>query len=1411
MGYFFLVLFFTFLRMEKEFIDCTTRSINFERSVGSSLVSKIFPFLLNGNEFVKKSSKINIILSVIIIAFYIYGSMMPTTLKVFKNNYRSHVEGDFLLYSKVISYILIVDCDTPTKILQSPAFYIFAVFSICYVIYFIIVIFFQKYLPNKYIQTFLFIFSDPIPSFSLFLNFANSYFGFSFYTKSMNIYKWMYLLPTLTFILSLPGMLLAASYSSFIVKHGHQLSIVSPRGFFVFIVGTNIIGAMKVILISTAFDNKFKILAAVLILANVSFKLTHDMITSPFACSSLKRIMFSTIWNTMTGNLIFSIFPITIENMSCKVYEILALIIAATAVIIAIITEKINVSKSKEFDPNDILVDENLTEGVFMKNLMYKDLYENYELTDEIISVIFNRWPFAHKLHFYALHLITTDKARKNTYQEIFTSLEQYCYSKKSIFDILHLLLIMEYASQNDENDTTSYSRRKFFGLVEKALDCQTYFWQFIVNGMPSAAATVYATVGKLAKDIEDHYAQLPEEQRKCDFYRVLYISFSSFISLDYKKIDNVYVDFTSNDTFSHCFQTKDDGTITCSIDSEGRERLTLNMRGRQYAERVFEHNEKLVSKEDVERCEAVNKEMSSFLRFEILASTGVFCVGLILALVFFGQFFVTYGKIISTKMYGFSTLADMYAFLDVILWTAFDGSSSSDVGKPFSDVYTKEFQDMKQSVHSAIGRIKDYQGETFVAHIEKMFSIAESMINESTIGETSLNDILKRDDYVQFCESLTLASCTVLNKTNDMVERFKDYVEKSDSFGSYFSIATHTYFVIGFFVIVFSCVSLYKKVSIITCQSFFVDRIILSQVYNQCSSSIFHKSKKTKLKEATSLPLEKITVIEIIVLYLLTSMAFMAFGVFEDNMLWKVFGLYYNCADTFSMPSLITPSLFDFGLYMNYENVSSLFISWIEYCYSNGVTILGDAKMLDDYDYRNETSMNISYSFHYIPWRNFLIAADDNISIRYKAKVKAFAESLFDSITIIHNERVYMPRTTLRRNYYGIYDTMEYLKELRYSKDWCKTFMHLSVGILSVLTLIVIILFVFAVIVPFSQFKKMCQLMRIIMVLPRSANFFYRDEKDRLRVRIKRPPFSTMQDKILESIPLSVCTTDHKNEIVFANFNALDTFGDTDSLSNIMKSGPLTEYTLPNGEKRIFSIERSLFGLEKSRTVINGSKIFVARDVTNLVNLSSLLKQKEKELDELKINTFPLSLYGMGNSCNFIDGMTVVDITFDHSKQITDDDFESFSYEAKVFAEQEYTFFTSNRTRWSLCFVFSTFDTLSIENQHYKDAIEFARNIMIVRDDIKIGIIKTKKAFIISNKTKCPGILILSAAPHIAHAMTKKQPFGSISVDATIIDNYVDEKEVDTEKYYRELSINGYQVEFCAFPNYWAFEEILL
>ena len=205
--------------MEKEFTHCTPRSVIFESKIGSSLVSKVFPFLLNGNEFCEKVSKVNVILAILIVIFYIYVSMIPSTVKTFRNNFKNEVDGDFLSFSEAIFSLLIINCDNPTEILQTPPFYIFALLCTCYVIYFIIVIFCQNYHQNKHIQSFLFLLSGPIPSVPLFLNFANCCFSFSFYANSENMHKWMYLFPIIFLVLSLPGIFLALAYNLFLIKH----------------------------------------------------------------------------------------------------------------------------------------------------------------------------------------------------------------------------------------------------------------------------------------------------------------------------------------------------------------------------------------------------------------------------------------------------------------------------------------------------------------------------------------------------------------------------------------------------------------------------------------------------------------------------------------------------------------------------------------------------------------------------------------------------------------------------------------------------------------------------------------------------------------------------------------------------------------------------------------------------------------------------------------------------------------------------------------------------------------------------------------------------------------------------------------------------------------------------------------
>ena len=1396
--------------MEKETVDTTVRSVNFERGYGSNLVSKAFPFILTGNEVAKKFSKFNFICTIIVIGIYIYLTMMPTTLVSFLNYFKNGVNEDFLFNTKFISVIFIIHCRNPTKILQTPPFYILLVFCVLYLIYFFIFLFCQRYLQNKLLRAYLFTLSGAMSSIPFLMAYTNSCFAAYFYFKSTNIYRWIYLLPIIVFILTLPGILLAITYSSFTIKHAQALSIVSPKSFFWFIILTNGLGGLKIFMVSDEFDQKYQSVLILLAITAVSLWFSVYIIIYPFACSILKRILYASAANALTGGYILSVFAPLFDNMSSTAYESISVCVGILSILLSIAIEVINVKKAKRFNLNDIITDDKITDNTFMKYLMYKDLYEQCTLSDEIIQTIFTRWPNSYQLHFYVLHLITTDKSRKKSYSKILTSLEQYCYTKQSAFDTLHLLLIMEYASKNEENDTTSYSRRTFLALIEKARYCQILFWNFILSATPAAAATVYPSIARLTTEIEDIYSQLPDEEKESDFYRTLYISFTSFISLNYKNIDNVYADYSSNDAYSHCFLTNEDGTVTSSIDEDGKEKLVFKMKGREYAGRVFERGNKLADQGESEKCEAINNEVNSYLRVERMVVLIVYLIGFILAIGFSLNIFVTFGRISSSKALTFSAIGDMYAFVDSVFWTAFDSYNSKYANSSYASVYASDFQDMKKTVHSVIEEDEEYQDEALHNNIHKVFNITEAILNESVVSKTTLSDLIQRDDYVQLCESLTLISCTVLNNSYTMVERFSDCIDSCNSFFTRYSKLFLLYFVVGMIVLIACTLKFYKKIEIITFQSLLVDRITLSKVYGLLTSSKFHGSRRMKLNEAVSLPLEMTSSLKVIGLFIVLFVVAAGFGLLEMTQVRNLYDLYYNYADACVIPCLMTTSTYDLGIFMLYDNVSSLLRSWLVYSYNNCICILSDADLYHDNDYYGKDDINVQFKFHFIQWRNILLTSDKNVSIHYKLKTRTFASTMHDIISIVDHKPDYLLRATFRRLFNGINDTKIYIEETQHSRAWCITMFRIAIVVSVGFTLIMIGLFIVALNVPISRFWKIRHLMRSVMVLPRKSNFFYRNEEGKLRVRITYPPFETLHDDVFNDMPIGACTTDEKGKLLSMNHHALDTFGDEDVISSIIQSGQLTEYTLASGEKRSFMIIRSPFMLDEYRTKIRGKYIISINDITDLKNSTTIFKQKDKELKELINTAFPLSLYNMGDSCSFLDGMTVVDIVFDPSKHLSEEEFAEFAYRAKVYAEQEYTFFTSNVTQWSICFVFSTFDTLSIENQHYKDAIEFATNIMTMRNDIKIGIVKTRKAFIIANKTKCPGILILSATPDLAHSITKRQPIGSVSVDTSIIENLFDDKEISFHRFYKEKTVYGYKVEFYVFPSRWAFEEML-
>ena len=1396
--------------MEKENDYIVPRSVNFERKVGSILVSRIFPLVLNGNEIAKKYSKINVILTFLVVAIYLYASMMPTTLKSFRNNYKNGVSGDFLGQSKLLKLLFIVDCDMPTQVLRSPSFYIIGIFFFLYLIYFFTAIFKQKYLQNKFMQRFLFVMSGPVPTIPFILGFTNSCFGIYFFTPSTNVYRWMFLIPMILFILMLFGILLAITYSSFTIKHGQALAVVSPKCFFSFIAATNVVGGFKIFLLSEEFENRMQRSTITLVLALVCVLITYFTVSRPFVCSKTKKILFLTTSFSITGNSVLALFGIFFEDMSCMLHEILSIVIVFVSLVAAILTGKISLEKAKRFDVNDVFKNEELTEQELIDGLMYKDLYEQYKITDEVVHEIFDKWPRVGKLHFYVVHLITTDKSKRKAYSRFFTALEQHCYGSQSKFDILHLLVVMEYASKNDDNDTSSYARRKFLALVEKARDCQNFFWRFILNGMPTAASKIYPTIGKLTDEIEGFYAQIPEDERKSDFYSILYITHTAFVSLDLKNIDNVYVDFTSDDAFEHCFLTNDDGTITRSYDSEGKEKILLNLKGKEYAERVFEHNDKFAVKEDVEKCNAVDKKTDSFLLIERIAASSLFFLGLLFSLCFSFNMFYTYGKVSSAKVFSFSTLGDLYAFIDVLFWTIFDATTTGREGENIAAVYANEYNAMKESILRTINEIEDYQSKDLNANLKEVFNITEYIMKDNVIGEITLDDFVQRDDYMQFTRSLITVSCIVLNKTHDRVEAFRDNLDRCQDFGHKFGAVFIVFFVVGTILMIIVSIFLYKKIGFITIQSLLVDKIELANVFRVFTSLKRRFSKKTKLSEATAIPLETIAAIEIVGYFILAGAIVLCLSFFQLTLLKRVFSLYYDSADARAMPSVMTPTMLDYGVYMYNKKVPYFFRYWIKYCYYNGITLLGDSNFDYDYVFEDPTTLDISYSFHYIAWRDFIIASDDNISMKYKAKLKAFAESLYDTISVIIKKPVQMPRTAFRRSFFGLNDTGNFLVQSNYTKEWCSTLYTITIIFSIIAVIIVVVLYGIGASVPLAHFWKIRQLMKLIMVLPRKTRFFSRNEDGEMQADIVKPPFSSFQDVMMKEVPVCICTTNNKGEVTFANRKSYETFGDDNTLVSIFNSAPRAEYVLPSGEKKIFYVKRSPFMIDKKRTRIPGSWKIIIEDITEIERTNALLKQEEKNLAELKNEAFPLYLYNQKDSCNFIDGMTVVDIVFDHSHPLTDDQFESFAYEAKYYAEQESTFFISNRTQWSFFFVFTNYGTLSIENQHYKDAIEFTRNILLMRHDVKVGIVKTRKAFLIANVTRCPGILILSAAPDIAHAITKKQPIGSICIDTTVIENYIDEREINIQEYFKEKNIYGCQFEYCVFPNRSVFEEIL-
>ena len=1371
----------------------TSRNALYNKLTFRFIGRNLLPFLVRANEEIFDFRLLRSLTYVILYIGTLYISVIFTSANMY------YQEATIMHPRDLFKHITIWEIENPIHIFVTAPFYISLLSAILYIIYFLSFLLSDEQFSGKF-KYYHGIISNFVPQMFLAFNLTNTGFAIIKWIQLDRPFSYIFFVFIVLFVIALPGIIISILYQVFVIRSDFQYSTITPYRYLVFYIGISVLVTAKawVIMLNDE-DSMTETIAFTIFILLFSYYLGVVSIQVPFTSSPIKRVLNAAICFSFGNGSILTIISYIVGTPTTYYYEVSALGFLVLDFLLISLVEKWRVSLAKKFANGEItLQDQKITPDNVLEFASYSKFCGQLHDEETLLETCIARWPDATDLHLYLLHIIlTNDETSKQINPSILTMLEQKCISE-SISRVLHLLVVLEFASRKNQFDNSSIKKQHYVRLLESARENGALFWRLTLNDMPQSASAIFPHFYYKMKQVMDFYKNLKDNEKEDQFYRLIHISFTKNLSIQYEDIKDIVVDFEKDSTTQYEWFTMDNAHV--DEDNPNLIHLKNNHMGRRY----FNRNESFISKEELDKTEKVKKVSTFYLKPEGTMIFLCFFNCAVFSILTLGISLYYCNIIQSERLYNPSDVNSVYPFLNYFFWHIYTNTTN------FYDPEWRNISEMCIEIEN-IARNRKIGNETIK---NNLLTISKQMkfLYEKFFETQSVESLFQYTEYFDLSSSIYYFSYANLLEAENIVTQFREAAENcnrliSDSMTAFFySIA------IMALLNIVAGIGAHFKIKLLFHQPFLIMKQVVNGIYRSIKESPYPVVNRIQINEPGSLAMNLQIAIKYCFHLIIASVCVIIHFLIVTSTFTYIAQRHQDMVSVAEYQAMYVSVIYDIAALNTNDSYSPIFLPWVYYCYKNSLTLMGEspegfinASIFEDNGFYEPDF------FHFIEIHNWFVTIPNNISIHYKANVRTFIEVLTDIFSYYMEERYIIPNYLYANLVVGQVACENYARYIEETKEWNIIIFFIFFVLYIIIGLGIASYIIWSSSLVFVTRDMIKFYIRTIMVLPEDTPFF-EDNKGAVldHARVIQPPYRTLSDEVIQMLPVPFFTTDKNGIVKQFNLRAAAAFPDIIQIGADVNGVDFSHYVTNEGEEHYYHLEKisiTKTNFDPLKVHFEGSIAYILLDLTKTHRLQVENEQMVRKVDQLKEQVFPQSVQKSNDTCLFIESLVIVSCVFEQDYEPTQEEIDRFLNYASECADQTLTFFSTSNFQNSISFCFSVYQLLTHEMQHFKDSVSFAKQILKANKHIKIGIAEAKKSYVIVNKSIHPGIIFLSIAPIISVSITKTAPNGSISIQSSIVNTVATSISEELSKF---DIIAGNEIEFYQFDNLFIAEQFL-